>query len=131
MSLQNDDKKSNSSDVAAAVAKETPELAEERPKTEKRSSEDDELTLLFSSQVAEDFRSRWDTLQIGFVDEPRHAVEQADELVTQVMKSLAKTFSDERGRLENQWRRGAQVSTEDLRLVLRRYRSFFQRLLSI
>jgi hypothetical protein len=89
------------------------------------------LTPLFSSQVAEDFRSRWDTLQIGFVDEPRHAVEQADELVAQVMKSLAKTFSDERGRLESQWRRGAQVSTEDLRLVLRRYRSFFQRLLTI
>jgi hypothetical protein len=70
-------------------------------------------------------------LQTGFVDEPRRSVEQADELVAEVIKDLASTFSDERTKLERQWDQGDKVSTEDLRLVLRRYRSFFDRFLSI
>jgi len=65
------------------------------------------------------------------VDEPRRAVEEADELVAQVIKELAETFSDERRKLEGQWDRGDKVSTEDLRLVLQRYRSFFERFLSV
>ena len=70
-------------------------------------------------------------MQTGFVDEPRRSVEQADELVAEVIKDLASTFSDERTKLEHQWDQGDKVSTEDLRLVLRRYRSFFDRFLSI
>jgi hypothetical protein len=65
------------------------------------------------------------------VDEPRQAVERADGLVARVTKRLAEGFAGERGRLEEQWTRGGDVSTEDLRLALRRYRSFFDRLLSI
>jgi hypothetical protein len=85
---------------------------------------------LFSTDETHRFRDRWDDVQTGFVDEPRHAVEQADELVAEVMKRLAEIFAGERSKLEGQWSRGGDVSTEDLRLALRRYRSFFDRLLT-
>lgn len=75
-------------------------------------------------------RERWTQIQAGFVDEPRKAVEDADNLVAQAMKRLAEMFAEERARLEGQWDRGDKVSTEDLRLALQRYRSFFDRLLS-
>jgi hypothetical protein len=76
------------------------------------------------------FQERWQEIQTGFVDEPRQTVEQADELVAQVMKRLAEGFAAERERLEQQWGRGEDISTEDLRVALQRYRAFFQRLLS-
>jgi hypothetical protein len=91
----------------------------------------EESTPLFSSDEAAQLRSRWDSIQVGFVDEPRHAVEQADELVASTVKWLAQIFADERTKLEQQWSRGDQVSTEDLRLALQRDRSFFSRLLSV
>ena len=91
----------------------------------------EELVPLFSESAVQNFRERWTTLQTEFVDEPRRSVEQADELVAHVMKDMAATFSDERKKLEQQWEQGDKVSTEDLRLVLRRYRSFFDRFLSI
>jgi len=65
------------------------------------------------------------------VDEPRRAVERADELVAEVIKRLADSFAHERSRLEGQWGRGDNVSTEDLRVALQRYRAFFDRLLNI
>ena len=86
---------------------------------------------LFSSDEAKELRARWDTIQGGFVDEPRTAVEQADRLVADAMKRLAEIFADERAKLEGQWGRDESVSTEDLRLALRRYRSFFGRVLSV
>jgi len=86
---------------------------------------------LFPDDVATDFRSRWDRIQTGFVDEPRQAVQQADELVAQAIKRLAESFAQERNRLEGQWDRGDEVSTEDLRIALQTYRAFFQRLLAI
>ncbi len=86
---------------------------------------------LFSSGEANELRSRWDAIQVGFVDEPRRAVELADNLVAGTMKRLAEIFADERSKLEGQWDQGENVSTEDLRLALRRYRSFFSRLLSV
>jgi len=92
---------------------------------------DQETAPLFSSSEANDLRARWDAIQVGFVDEPRQAVEQADKLVAGTMKRLAEIFADERTRLEAQWDQGENVSTEDLRLGLRRYRSFFSRLLSL
>jgi hypothetical protein len=75
------------------------------------------------------FRKRWETVQTGFVDEPRRAVEQADALVAEVIKQLVGSFAEERGRLEGQWSQGNEASTEDLRVALQRYRSFFDRLL--
>lgn len=87
--------------------------------------------VLFPSGETEGFRSRWTEVQTGFVDEPRHAVEQADGLVAEMMQRLATVFAEERARLEEQWSRGDDISTEDLRQALRRYRSFFDRLLSV
>ena len=78
----------------------------------------------------EGFQSRWEEIQVRFVDEPRGAVEDADALVATVMQRLAEGFAQERELLEAQWGRGEDISTEDLRIALQRYRSFFQRLLS-
>jgi hypothetical protein len=75
--------------------------------------------------------ARWTDIQTGFVDEPRRAVEQADALVAEVIKRLANSFAEERIKLEGQWGRGDDVSTENLRVSLRRYRSFFDRLLNV
>ena len=94
-------------------------------------SEDGQLAPLFLPDVTKEFRSRWDAVQGSFVDDPRQSVRQADELVAQVMKSLAETFSNERGKLETQVDQTDEASTENLRLGLRRYRSFFERLLSL
>jgi hypothetical protein len=85
--------------------------------------------LLSDSEIG-DLRSRWSNIQAAFVDEPRHAVEQADELVATAMQRLQEGFSNERASLEKQWESGKDASTEDLRLALQRYRSFFGRLLS-
>jgi hypothetical protein len=89
------------------------------------------LTPLFPTQRAQDLRNRWHDLQVGFVDDPRRTVQQADELVAQVMKDLAQSFGDARTRLEQQWDKGDKVSTEDLRIALRRYRSFLERFLAM
>jgi len=86
---------------------------------------------LFPNNELQELRNRWSGVQTAFVDEPRSAVEQADGLVAAAMKRLAEVFAEERSRLEQQWDRGDNVSTEDLRIALQRYRSFFQRLLSI
>jgi hypothetical protein len=86
---------------------------------------------LFASNDAQDFRSRWERIQIGFVDEPRQAVERADELVASAIKRLAEVFATERHKLEGAWEKNDDVSTEELRVALRRYRSFFDRLLAV
>ena len=86
---------------------------------------------LFSAEEAGNLRAKWDAIQVGFVDEPRRAVQEADGLVAVAMKRLAEQFAAERSTLEGQWDRGGDVSTEDLRIALRRYRSFFGRLLSV
>lgn len=91
---------------------------------------DDVDVRLLPADVGAGFGYRWQELQTGFVDEPRRTVEQADELVAQVMQSVAEGFASERERLEEQWGRGEDVSTEDLRVALQRYRAFFHRLLS-
>jgi hypothetical protein len=88
-------------------------------------------TPLLSPEEAKDFRARWDAIQVSFVDEPRRAVQEADGLVAVTTKRLAETFAAERTKLDAQWERAENVSTEDLRLALRRYRSFFGRLLSV
>ena len=93
--------------------------------------ETDERIALFSPDETSALRGQWDSIQVGFVDEPRQAVEKADALVAGAMKRLAEGFAAERERLEKQWDRGDSVSTEELRLALRRYRAFFGRLLSV
>jgi hypothetical protein len=89
-----------------------------------------ESSPLFPDDELHNFRARWDQAQTSFVDEPRQAVEQADSLVANLVKRIAEQFANERAQLEKQWDRGDNVSTEDLRQALRRYRSFFDRLLA-
>ena len=119
--------------AALADAGERPALKtalEVRP-TAATAAANEQATPLFTPDEAKEFRVRWDTIQGGFVDEPRHAVEQADNLVAGSMKRLAEIFAEERAKLEGQWDRQESASTEDLRLALRRYRSFFGRVLSV
>ena len=88
-------------------------------------------TMLFDEQATRDFRMRWTDIQAAFVDAPRNAVERADSLVAETMKRLAEVFAAERANLEGQWDRGDNVTTEDLRIALQRYRAFFDRLLNV
>jgi hypothetical protein len=89
------------------------------------------LEPLFPPEMAERYRSRWAAVQSGFVDDPRRAAAQGDELVAEVMKNLADSFARERAQLEQQLSQSGESATETLRVALRRYRSFFERLLSL
>ena len=86
---------------------------------------------LFADNERSGLRSRWDDVQAGFVDDPKDCVHKADGLVSEVVEQITTGFADARSRLEAQWARGEEASTEDLRLALMRYREFFQRLLSV
>jgi len=96
-----------------------------------RSTLDADLVPLLDETEAEKFRSRWQEIQTDFVDDPRHSVEGADELVARVTNSITENFAKERDSLEEQWNRGEEASTEDLRIAIKRYRSFFNRLLTL
>jgi len=86
---------------------------------------------LFGDNELSDFHSRWTQVQAAFVDDPRDCVQKADSLVSDVVDRLTAGFAQARSGLEEQWSRGEQVSTEDLRLALQRYRDFFERLLAV
>jgi hypothetical protein len=122
----------------AASANRPPASSSDRPVMEVNTAgvvqtrrEETRLAALFTEDAAADFRSRWDIVQRGFVDDPQEAVRAGDELVAQVIKSLAETFSNQRAALEGDLNQTDRSSTENLRLALRRYRSFFERLLTI
>jgi hypothetical protein len=85
---------------------------------------------LFTESELREFRMRWDSVQASFVDEPRQAVAHADVLVKSIVQQITDVFTEERGQLEGQWSRGADISTEDLRQAFKRYRAFFGRLLA-
>jgi hypothetical protein len=89
------------------------------------------LAPLFTQHAMTDFRSRWDVIQKGFVDDPEQAVRAGDDLVAQVIKSLSDSFSEQRAALEGETNPTEKSSTENRRLAFQRYRSFFERLLSI
>jgi hypothetical protein len=117
----------STADVANAQARTDTPATMERRETEGH----DARTALFLERDAADFRKRWTDTQTAFVDEPRSAVQKADALVADVMKRLAESFASERSTLESQWDRGDSATTEDLRVALQRYRSFFDRLLAV
>jgi hypothetical protein len=96
-----------------------------------QSTAEGQQTQLFAHDEGERFRSDWQTVQAGFVDDPRHAIEEADRLVTRTITRLTEHFDGERSKLKEQWSRGDNVSTEDLRLSLHKYRAYFDRLLSL
>ncbi|MFI1168141.1 hypothetical protein ACH4UM_32255 [Streptomyces sp. NPDC020801] len=111
----------------------TPEATGERPATTGSETTDttgEETPRLLTADEEQDFRDRWQEVQGRFVDDPREAVHTADTLVADVMQTLAATFARHKQELEGQWSQGERVDTEDLRKALRRYRSFFNRLLS-
>ena len=90
----------------------------------------DDLAPLFEGEAAEKFRARWLSIQSKFVDDPRDSVQQADDLVEDVIKSITDSFASRRDAMEKAWS-GGETSTEDLRQALKQYRSFFERLLAI
>jgi hypothetical protein len=103
----------------------------QEPETLDRAVAVSEPMPLFSESEMGVFQSQWSKIQTGFVDEPRGTVEDADKLVAAVMQRLAEGFANERSGLEKQWDSGDNVSTEELRVALQRYRSFFDRLLKL
>ncbi len=106
-------------------------LRQTPPGSEPESQRLEPLDALFDSETAARYHSRWAEVQGGFVDDPRRAVADGDELVAEVMQSLAESFAQERQRLEDELSHTGEASTEALRVGLRRYRSFFERLLSL
>jgi len=127
MEIADDDRKSDRPTSTKEVARDL----EKREGTTGKPADIGKPTPLFPENDSANFRNRWTEIQAAFVDEPRRAVEQADALVAEVIKRLASSFADERSKLEGQWGRGDNVSTEDLRVALHRYRAFFDRLLSV
>jgi hypothetical protein len=124
--------------ITADVASTPPErldgpklVKDQKPETLARAVAMSEPMPLFTESEMGNFRAQWSKVQTGFVDEPRRTVEDADKLVASVMKRLAEGFANERSGLEKQWDSGDNVSTEDLRVALQRYRSFFDRLLKL
>jgi hypothetical protein len=133
-----DDRKLSTSDIAAATDRDVrpePRISLDRERrtlaADAPHTTDEPVAQLFATEDAAGYRTRWSGIQTGFVDEPRKAVEEADTLVAEVMKRLAEGFATERQNLEKQWEHADKVSTEDLRLAMRRYRSFFERLLAV
>ena len=115
----------------APVEKERREEERIREKNTQATSISDELEPLFEADEAKKFRARWLAIQSKFVDDPRASVKQADDLVADVIKSVTMNFSNRRVGLEKQWTSGDNISTEDLRMAIKRYRSFFDRLLTL
>lgn len=121
-------------DEDLAVQDEAPAARDEAPATQdtapavQQDVADDAAPQLFAGDMVTGYRDRWQGIQIGFVDDPRRAVKDADELVAAVISSLATTFAEHKSELEAQWRQG-EPATEELRVALRRYRSFFDQLL--
>jgi hypothetical protein len=108
--------------------------ARERKQEERNESMDErreeDFAPLFENNEAEEFRTKWLDIQSRFVDDPSVSVKDADDLVADVIKNITRSFADKRMSLESQWN-GGDVSTEDLRMAMKRYRSFFNRLLSL
>lgn len=124
--------------TANAIDDERPSSTHEGPaaatatKFSPKARQSEPIVPLFSPDECQSLRSQWESLQAGFVDEPRQAVEHADRLVHEAIDELARGFSTQRQDLERQWHDGErEASTEDLRLAFRRYRSFFERLLAM
>jgi len=118
--------------MASAAAREPLARDARRDREREHVAETDDRPMpMFAGAEAAGYRTQWDAIQTGFVDEPRRAVQEADALVALVMKRLSEVFTNERTSLERQWGEGDEISTEDLRVALRRYRSFFERLLTL
>lgn len=125
--VENDPDLGGRRDPSTATTTDDRQLADERPLSEERHLADERLV---AEDAALDYRTRWEVVQQGFVDDPRNAVSEADKLVDEVLEHLAAGFDRQRRDLEQEWSDG-EPSTEDLRSALQRYRAFFRRLLTL
>jgi hypothetical protein len=128
--IQTRERQLNTADLAGVATPATPP-ANGPTQPEVRHDEDAYTGALVPKEFADDLRRQWEGIQTQFVDEPKSSVQRADELVASAIKRLAETFAEERTKLEHEWSKGNDVSTEELRVALRRYRAFFQRLISL
>jgi hypothetical protein len=110
-----------------ATSTEAPAAAEHASVEPESSAEQ----LLFADDELAELRGRWGAVQAAFVDDPKDCVQKADVLVSDLVEQLTTGFSHARSRLEEQWARGEEASTEDLRVALMHYREFFERLLAV
>jgi hypothetical protein len=95
-------------------------------------TQDEEAEPSYLHQEAKtEMNTRWKEVQTEFVDDPRKSVAHAHQLVSDAVQRIVDTFTQERNQLERQWSEGGDVSTEDLRVCLQRYREFFTRLLPL
>jgi hypothetical protein len=117
--------------VPDEVATPEPASAPEAAREDEFGGEEERHAQLLETEEVTEMVVRWKAIQTNFVDEPRQAVQDADALVADLMQRLAQMFAAERGNLESQWAGGGNVSTEELRQGLQRYRSFFERLLAV
>jgi len=111
-----------------AYSAEAPAIPADHPSVEHESVTEEDL---FADDELAELRARWAGVQAGFVDDPKECVQKADVLVSDLVEQLTSGFAQARSRLEEQWARGEQASTEDLRLALMHYREFFERLLAV
>jgi hypothetical protein len=130
MTTHDQEKLADSYDESQTADAEAPAVSEH---TEPAASADPSTApeLLFADDELADMRTRWAAVQAGFVDDPKECVHQADGLVSDLVEQLTSGFADARSRLEEQWARGEEASTEDLRVALMHYREFFERLLAV
>jgi len=119
---------SEPTEPAASADPTTAPAAPEDPSAQRESSTEE---LLFADDDLAELRSRWAAVQASFVDDPKDCVQKADVLVSDLVEQLTSGFAHARSRLEEQWARGEDASTEDLRVALMHYREFFQRLLAV
>jgi len=126
-----DEQREKQMDAEVHTTEEQEEDEQKMEEKSKASIAEEEFVPLFVNNEAEKFRSQWLDIQSRFVDDPSDSVKKADELVEDVINNITKTFAQERASLENQWKSGDKVSTEDLRVAIKHYRSFFNRLLTL
>jgi hypothetical protein len=125
---------SPSSERSAPAAESSPAVDVSRGAAQQRSSDEHESStaeLLFADDDLAEMRGRWAAVQAAFVDDPKDCVQKADVLVSDLVDQLTTGFAHARSRLEEQWGRGEEASTEDLRVALMHYREFFERLLAV
>jgi hypothetical protein len=126
---EREDRATSSQDPLQAPAEQSVPARQAAPGSDPGAGDQPRAQLLEDNEL-QNLLVQWKDIQAEFVDEPRKAVQAADALVAELMQRLAQMFASERAQLESRWAGGEDVSTEDLRRGLRRYRSFFERLLA-
>ncbi|GIJ80792.1 hypothetical protein SAMN05443287_10388 [Micromonospora phaseoli] len=83
---------------------------------------------LFDEPTAQGFRDRWRDVQLRFVDDPKAAVGEAQSLVDEAMEALSAALAEHKNKLGG-WQEAASADTEQLRVAVREYRDFLDRVL--